>query len=69
VSVTIFFNIIIFQSGLGAACLQEGAPVAYASRALTQAEVSYAQIEKELLAVTYACEHFDDYIYGRHVVV
>ena len=68
-SVTIFFNIIIFQSGLGAACLQEGAPVAYASRALTQAEVNYEHIYRELLAVIYACEHFDDYIYGRHVVV
>ena len=25
--------------------------------------------EKELLAVAYACEHLDDYIYGRHELV
>ena len=53
------------QSGLGAAMMQNGQPVAYASRALTSAETRYAQIEKELLAVVFACDHFDAYIYGR----
>ena len=53
------------QSGLGAALLQ---PVAYASRALTDAESRYAQIEKELLAIVFACEHFEYYIYGRETV-
>lgn len=53
------------QSGLGAALLQAGQPVAYASRALTPTEERYAQIEKELLAVVFACQRFDAYVYGR----
>ena len=56
------------QRGLGAALLQGGQPVAYASRALTDTEVNYAQIEKELLAIVFACEKFDAYIYGRDCV-
>ena len=53
------------QHGLGAALLQKGQPVAYASRALTPTETRYAQIEKELLAIVFACDHFNVYIYGR----
>ena len=50
------------KSVLGAACLQDGLPVAYASRALTEAETRYAQIEKELLSATFACRKFHDFI-------
>ena len=35
------------QSGLGAALMQNGHPIVYASRALTETEYRYAQIEKE----------------------
>ena len=56
------------QSGLGSCMMQEGQPVAYASRALTSTETRYAQIEKELLAIVFACVHFHAYIYGRVTV-
>ena len=56
------------KSGLGATLMQNGQPVAYASRALTPTEVQYAQIEKELLAMVFACTRFDSYIYGREQV-
>lgn len=54
--------------GLGAALLQDGMPVVYASRALSQTEQRYAQIEKECLAIVFACERFDQYILGRDLV-
>ena len=44
-------------------------PVAYASRALSDTERRYAQIEKEGLATTWACEKFCTYILGRSFVV
>ena len=57
------------QSGLGEVCIQEGQPVAYASRALTTTQQAYAQIEKEMLAIVFACEKFHKYIYGKEVEV
>lgn len=55
--------------GVGAACLQDGILVACASRSLTKTEQNYAQIEKELLAVIFACNKFHDYILGKNVTV
>ena len=55
--------------GLGAVLLQESGnkwkPVAYASRSMSDTEKRYAQIEKEALSLTWACEKFQDYILGR----
>ena len=48
---------------------QGGRPIAYASRSLTETERRYAQIEKEMLAVTYGLEKFHHYTYGRDVKV
>lgn len=52
------------QSGLGAVLLQDGKTVCYASRALADTESRYAQIEKEMLAITRSCDKFVKYLYG-----
>lgn len=57
------------SKGLGAACLQDGKPIAYASKTLTKTEQGYAQIEKEMLAIVFACNRFKHYVYGRHTFV
>ena len=36
---------------------------------MTKTEQNYAEIEKELLAVTFACNKFHDYILGKNVTV
>jgi len=56
------------EAGLGATVLQDGQPVSFASRALTPTEQRYAHIEKECLAIVYACQKFNQYILGRNVV-
>ena len=43
--------------------MQDGHPIAYASKALTTTERNYAQIEKECLAIVFACTKLDQYIY------
>ena len=57
------------KDGLGACLMQDGHPIAYASRALTPTEIHYAQIEKELLSVVFGVEKFSEFLYGRHFVV
>ena len=57
------------QRGLGGTLLQDGKPVAFASRALTETEERYAQIEKETLAIVFTMEKFNQYTYGRPVRV
>lgn len=56
------------ECGLGATLLQSGQPVTYASRALSSTEQSYAQIEKECMAIVFACEKFDQYLHGRDLI-
>lgn len=54
---------------LGAAIMQAQQPVAYASRSLTKAERNYPQIEKEALAIRFACMKFHEYVYGKILTI
>ena len=56
------------KSGLGACILKKGKPVAYASRAMTLAELIYAHIETEMLAIGFATSKFHHYVYGKCAV-
>ena len=59
--------------GLGAVLLQKHdigwRPVYYASRSMTPTERRYAQVEKEALASTWACEKFSEYLVGLVFVI
>ena len=61
------------KSGLGSVLLQfrkdDWHPVAFASRALSKTERRYSQIEKETLAVVYASEKFNQFVYRRKFLV
>ena len=49
--------------------MQNGQPEGYASTAMTSAETNYAQIEKELLAIVFGLERFNQYVQGRPVKI
>ena len=69
------------MKSFGATLLQEGRPVAYASKALTAAKTAhaskaltaaktpYANIEREMLAVVFGCERFHNYVFGHKFFV
>lgn len=54
---------------VGAVLLQEGRPIAYASRALSEAQQRYPQIEKEAFAIRFGCQKFHEYVFGKDLVV
>ena len=57
------------QRGLGACLIQDGQPIAFASKSLTDTETRYANIERELLAIVFACQRFNTYVLGRPFTV
>ena len=57
------------QKGLGAALLQDGHPIAFASKALTPTEQHYANIEREMLACVFGAERFHTYIFGQSFTI
>ena len=57
------------KGGLGACLLQEGEPIAYASKSLTDTEIRFTNIERELLAIVFTCQWFNTYVLGRPFTV
>ena len=57
------------MKGLGACLVQDGKPVAFASKSLTPTQSNYSNIEREMLAVVYGIERFSPYLYGRSFTV
>ena len=59
--------------GLGAILLQEEEglrhPIAYASRKLLSREQNHATIERECLAIVWAMQKFQNFLYGQHFLL
>ena len=57
------------KTGLGSVLLQEGQPVVYASRTLTDTECRYSNIKRELLGVVFGLERLYHYTFGKPITV
>ena len=55
--------------GLGTCLLQNGKPVYFASKALTETQKGYIAIKLESFAVVWAMEKFHHFIYGTHFIL
>ena len=55
--------------GLGACLLQQGKPVYFASKVLTEAQKGYITIELECLAVAWAMEKFHHFLNNNHFML
>ena len=55
------------ESGLRVTLLQDGQPVAFASRSLSSVERRDAQIEKQCLAIVFARSRFNQCLHGREL--
>ena len=57
------------QHGLGAALIQNGCTITFASKTLIDVKTFYAYIECECLSVCFGLKKFHTHIYGRHITV
>lgn len=55
--------------GVGACLLQNGKPVAFCSRSLTETETRYPIIDKEMLGICFALKKFHNFVYGRKISI
>ena len=53
------------QSSIGTVLLQNGRPISFMSKALTETQSRYSNIEHEILGVVTGVEHFHEYLFGR----
>ena len=58
-----------YPNSFDSCLIQDGKPIAFASKSLTGAESHYANIERELLAVVFACIRFNTYLQGCRFTV
>ena len=59
----------ITLSYFGAVLMQNGRPIAFASKSLSDWERRYANIEREMLAVVFGYARFHTYVYGKHFTI
>ena len=57
------------KTGLGAVLLQNNLPCAYASKSMSETQIRYAQIEKELLAICFGVMKFHNYVFGKKFII
>ena len=65
-------NVIQSDASLKGICcilMQDGKPVCYASRSLSDTESRHSNIERELLAASWSLERFKHYVFGKRVVI
>ena len=55
------------KKGLGACLLQDGKPISFASKSLTQAEANYSNIKREALGVVFGLPRLHQYTYGCRI--
>ena len=57
------------MKGVGAVLLQDGQPICYASKALTETKQNCSNIEREALGVVWGLERFHYFVYGKQCTV
>lgn len=65
----IVLNVDSSKDAVGACLLQSKKPIAYASKSLTDSQIRWAQIEKELFAIWFGCSKFHQYVFGQIITV